>query len=1453
MRPMPKLDEDLFAQRKPLREICLIPEKIISVYTLEQHIWAGEDTDAHERSRALRKPERQTVEEFQINPVRAHLNDILRQMAAPYKPERRDNPIGQGYWIQAEFGSGKSHLLCFLAALALGDEEIWELVRQKEEQAGRGRRESLYRFWEEGLREKSSNGKRGIFVIARTLVGTGGGIVGVGGSQTRLIDYILDSAREQLLKELGKNVSLYPVELLADRFLQEDLERYRDDLRKFLRDPRFFDSDEYEDINDFINTLQSNKSPEYKRHCGTKLWRFYDEYLKMRPHLATETEEVLKHMVETILEEGYSGVLLILDEVSLFMKGRSDELRADDEQTLVVLANRLTRVHNLPTWTVCSAQQAIESKMSEKNIIADDRLKEIALLRDDDEGYYEIILTRVRQIVDPDAIGNYYLYYKKNFSWPAAIGEEEFRRFFPFHRPALEVLRAITAKLTTARSSLHLMYDTLKRQIKTNKNELISLGQLFDKTVNYEEDPSGMSEGLVAVKTTWEVEYNAYTSCERQVKAVTRGLLKVHNDKAIKTLQTLFLYQIARTRQQGITPEEIANAVLVQKEGASSPEENNDYYMVIARNLNKELRQVVETLDEDGSPRYRFDPISSGIDPRAEFQRARDEAEGNEKMQQDSWQFLLRLARHGWLVKTRQMTFDLTRDNASLFAQIAPGSAQLQKELPLEIVWQGRQVTGLVGMRDLVEQSNRSLPLPPLESAMTDHDFAVYISTRPLSPQAIERLLKQRNDPRILIWSPAALNHDELNRLYDLAAYRKLVADWEGNDSSDAAEIINWVARSLESDMGRIIKIIDGAYGRGRIEGLASSNLEFHMGGELVSILTPVVDKVLSAVYESREIVFTHVSPFRKEEAVKVMNGIVRTGEIPRHTKPNQDISAALNFGLSLGIVKRGEERKLDVSQSRFVQEIYSFIDRRLSEDEQTMAIETLYKNFMGIAVPTSYGLTRRMIQLYLLCLVQTGKIRIALAPRAGLSVTWIDYTTIKEIDFSARILDSFTEVQKMAQPRNWEALRPFAEALLDTTISTTYDDAVVMDHRTRLRALFAQEREEALRTRNRAQALFRELGTINPYERVLEQFALFFDIDLAAEEIDQILSHLDDVFGYSAFQEETASQVDVDDFRNRLKNYRDMQRFLTHADELRCAFAYSRLSLPANEYLESARLAQQDLIKRLQSLQPYIDSEALLRAELIGQMRSGIASDGAILSRMISDYADFYTNMHTLVLRELENRRNRIQQLRTGQELQALKVLERISALQPPISQSIETELDRYAASILSCPEQAPALVKEALRQAPLHKCGLSLENYGEHRQHAEQMEEEAQRRFAEAINRKLEIFLTSSIQERLRQGAGDAFIDGLLACTTVEDLRDYLLEKALASPALVTETINRYLKRITVKKIRLADFRPPKSLIEKEQIPQLVQEFRAFLEGQLQSVAESGEGDILPMLEVE
>jgi hypothetical protein len=217
---------------------------------------------------------------------------------------------------------------------------------------------------------------------------------------------------------------------------------------------------------------------------------------------------------------------------------------------------------------------------------SDDRLKLVKLL-EDERGYYDIVLSRVRKIKDKEAIGPYYLYYKRGFTWPASIGQDEFEKFFPFHKPALEVLRSITYELTTTRSAIHFMHQTLKHEVKSKGNEIIRLWELFDETVEYVEDPSGTHSGLVAIKTKKETEYRVYENCKNHIDSLTKGYLKINQPKAIKTLQTLFLYYISKTKMQGLTPEDISNSVMIERDGDSTPDENIQHYEMMAVNLKR--------------------------------------------------------------------------------------------------------------------------------------------------------------------------------------------------------------------------------------------------------------------------------------------------------------------------------------------------------------------------------------------------------------------------------------------------------------------------------------------------------------------------------------------------------------------------------------------------------------------------------------------------------------------------------------------------------------------------------------------------------------------------------------------------------------------------------------------------------------------------------------------------
>lgn len=110
--------------------------------------------------------------------------------------------------------------------------------------------------------------------------------------------------------------------------------------------------------------------------------------------------------------------------------------------------------------------------------------------------------------------------------------------------------------------------------------------------------------------------------------------------------------------------------------------------------------------------------------------------------------------------------------------------------------------------------------------------------------------------------------------------------------------------------------------------------------------------------------------------------------------------------------------------------------------------------------------------------------------------------------------------------------------------------------------------------------------------------------------------------------------------------------------------------------------------------------------------------------------------------------------------------------------------------------------------------------------------------------------MFLSPAVRKRLEQGKSEPRIKDMLACQDEEELRAFLVRSVLKDVSIV-EIINRFLKRIVVKRVKLAEFKPSISTVEKAKIPMLAREFEQYLEQAMEEI-EDGE-DTLPMLQVE
>jgi len=1410
---------DLF-KRQTLDQLCEVPDDIIDVYVVERHIWQGGTVDVEAESKKKRRAEPRTVRDFLIDPVRSLLNDVLRQLAAPYDPSSKTNPIGQGWWIQAEFGSGKSHLLSFIGALALGDKTVWEVVNELETKNKKGKRESIYQFFDSGLAKKSTGKSKGIFVAVKTLVGQGGGTIGVTDTGRKLTEYILDAVQDQYHAENGKPISIYPVEVLADRF-ESELDIYRKSLAKFLKDPKFFDEEEQEDVEKFLDDLRNSKQQTVRRDCGQKLWRFYKEYLKTTPDIPLEAEDVLKHTVETLVTQGYEGLLLIMDEVSLFMKNRTDEQRVEDEKTLVVLSNRLAKTHCLPVWTICSAQQALESKMGVKNIIANDRLKNVALLQDE-SNFYDIVLSRVRTVTKPESIDPYFADYGKGFTWPNAIGTEKFARFFPFYPPAIDVLKAVSYNLTTLRSSVHFMHQTLKTQRKAKSNELITLWQMFDDVVSYEEDPSGTTAGIAAISSKFNDEYKAYQAGRRIIGQATKGRLKVYASRCEKILKTLFLYHIAKMQPNGLSVEEIMNSVMEwsdhDKGQKADIKDNLDHYEVLLDELDRELPQVKKV-----GKTFVFTPEGGGVDVKELFLKARTHAEGNEAKQRDAWNQLLGL--DGWEIKTSLLNMDLARSQKSIFRGIAPAE---QKDVELE--WHGRTIQGRVYMRDLLEIASKGQALPPINSAATDQDFAVFVSNRPCGDKVVE-LAKKIGDPRTLFWTPAPLTSQERDRLLDFAAFRELVKDYQSKDTEEAKEVVQWVANRLKDEIGSIAKIVVDSFARGQISAADHSSMTFNCQGELLAILTPLVGHVLDGVYVSKNVEFDAPAPFNDAEAIKVINGVVKTGDIPKGTKPSQYTSAADNYGYALGIMKKDGTKRLNTQGNEFVEDLDEWIETQTSQGNQQISVETVCKNFTGTGGPNdkNYGLSRRMIDIYLLCLVREGKLRIVLSGKGAATAEYIDYTNIADLTFNAALLNAMTKVQRLKAPEGWPVLAPYAAILLDDeSVKTIQKDADIAAALDRLKKWRDQRRPDLDALIERLATLMADIQQTNPVADTLNSCQAFLSANIDdADAIAHLLNALDTSFGYTCYAQQESKTTELDDLATRKKTWEKAVAFCRHDQKITAAYRYSQLQVAKDGPVGELKDKLRSLGKKLDHVGELMESEAKLQSQLLD-----------LLDSIQGTYKTRYLQAFDEVTGKCEQVRTEIDALPDSREFRAIAELVKIEALGSVNMANLTDEVSAYKDDLFQSSLDRNG-VDAGLKHRPQPEgCTLHIDDADRLVAEGEEALDKAKAVVQSALVNIASLLRQPALKTLLEQGKQEQFIADVLAAPSDETLADILAECIPADPGHA-KLLAKYLKKIVVKIVHLHDFHPSKTKVEKGDIEAVVGEFRKFLE-----VAVDGDG---------
>jgi len=507
-------------QLKPLNEVVEFPEKIRGAIDL-QH--------------AEENPE-EILDNFIVtDELEKHLVKILSGI-----PEND----GGTFWLQGEFGSGKSHVLASLySLLRLHSPEAYEYLE----------RDSLVSLG-------PSISEKEVLVIPFSLAG--GGDV-----QESLHRNVIQKTKDAYQEATGDELPISRDDRLIETFDEASLDKeaFFDYLEE--KSGGTWDEDSWEQTNKemFVGAIR-----EWLREENISLE--IDEDFRTSFELA----------IDGILDE-YDHVFYIVDEISEFLNRRGEEAK-NDEDVLFTLADLKDEY---PFTMVMAAQQSLEQServaSQRGKLIAEDRLHNLTLTRTKRE-FQEIAVNRViKRCTNERYVEEYYDYFAERFDWVDDTRIGDFKEIFPFTPQTLELANRASSFDNTNRTGIMALHSAVKHHAQ--ERTLITPDYLFDEF--------GAEYGDTTTNSLKTHHPQLYSNYQRTVEDYLPSL--EDQEFAHNIVKVLFLNAISK---RGISPHGVANALM--REVIEDPEGNVIYYEEVL----EDLTQVPYIVSNNGT--YKF-------------------------------------------------------------------------------------------------------------------------------------------------------------------------------------------------------------------------------------------------------------------------------------------------------------------------------------------------------------------------------------------------------------------------------------------------------------------------------------------------------------------------------------------------------------------------------------------------------------------------------------------------------------------------------------------------------------------------------------------------------------------------------------------------------------------------------------------------------------------------------
>ncbi len=919
---------------------------------------------------------------------------------------------GQGFWVQAEYGAGKTHFLATLAALlANAAAPLWEKADSP----------AIRQF-----RQRLQHTR--ILPVVFSLRGEASADPQTARS---LMDVLLEKGFAPALERAGLEgkIQLTPTHALMDWFDHHASPALKTEADAFVQSKTGMS----------VKALREREGAD----AVAEWLPAYFEASRVKPDIAVSVKDRLASIYRQLLEQGYSGILVIIDEYEGWSTIRNmlPEARAQDEDLLETLGYLLPKDLGLAVHTIVASQSAIPAKLQGGQ--EGDRYIRLGLLAGAGDREYDIIAARRVRGLNAERlpeISDYYRYYRETFDFARNLSESEFNDTFPFQPRCFEIVRHITARdLPTARSGILILYETLKQTELLKRNTLLRAADLVN-SAHLKQDCFNQQ--------VYKQHYQAYQRALEELPAIEMDA----EDHALAeaVLTTLFLWHAAYLENpRPLSLKDLAQATLTVNDVMRA--EDSVRYVL---SLLQPLPQI--QFENDAA---KFIPAGDeGIRPVSLFKDAVKRVQGQKYEVAKIW--------------TDALFFDATkaRGNKTLFADFTP------PDTPIARAFEYRNLQ-YAGEIIVATRWNDDWGIAPLGE--DQHFRVIVLTTETTTPVTAEHL----QDPRMAVILPSALTDETLRAAAEYLAWQRMTDEYKNQTGKDAETVRDWLMNQAATYLTNLANTQVGQYRAGQIitrDNLGMSAKEAFGAASNEQRFKFIVEKLLAATYPQIPV---ETSALRNlltpTEAGKVFEGYFSREPAPAQT------TATRNYGIGLGLSSNDNPARLAPPENN---RVFSQIKQLLAERQGgELPVWKLFQTLSGMP----YGLPYVAIQLELLAFVRQNNPRVELTLKRDHKLKTRDGkvfsdprltpANVTQLQWRADLYKALDALLPAAGP-TWNDALPFARLLVNDLHATT-DQHEIENETLRLNDKLSALRVQAPKQRSQLAVLERTLGAALPAE----------------------------------------------------------------------------------------------------------------------------------------------------------------------------------------------------------------------------------------------------------------------------------------------------------------------------------------------------------------------------------